>query len=60
MAHMYIHHNNITIHFFFLHIFYFPGQAGCTQLALSATVHMYIQLFSFFFPKSVHVRNTVK
>ncbi len=37
MAQTYIHHTSITIHFFFLHIFHFPGQAGCPPLAPSVT-----------------------
>jgi hypothetical protein len=38
MAHIYIHHTSITIHFFFLYISYSPGQAGCPPLALSDTL----------------------
>ncbi len=38
MAHMYIHHNSITIHSSFLHIFHPSWQAGCTWLILSVTV----------------------
>jgi hypothetical protein len=35
---MYIHHTSITIHSFFLHIFHFPGQAGCPPLAVNDLV----------------------
>ncbi len=38
MAHMYIHHISITIHFFFLHIFHSSWQAGWPQPIASATL----------------------
>jgi hypothetical protein len=37
-AHMYLHHTSTTIHFFFLYIFHFPGQADCPPLVPSATL----------------------
>jgi hypothetical protein len=37
MAHMYIHHISITIHFSFLHIFHSSWQAGCPRPFASAT-----------------------
>ncbi len=45
-AHMYIHHTSTTIHFFFLHIFHFPGQAGCPPLAPSATPTTCLKMLS--------------
>jgi hypothetical protein len=48
---IYVHHTSITIHFFFLYIFYFPGQAGCPPLALFATVTVQLRIHNM--PHSV-------
>jgi hypothetical protein len=57
MEHVYLHHINTTIHpFFFLHVFYFHGQAGCARLTLSAAfintyadklIHIYIYIYVY-------------
>jgi hypothetical protein len=40
MTHMYRHHISITVHFFFLHIFHSPWQAGSPRPIMSATVNV--------------------
>ncbi len=39
-----VHHTSITINFFFLHIFHFPGRADCPPLAPSATKRSFVKI----------------
>jgi hypothetical protein len=48
MAHMYIHHISITIHFFFLHILHFPGQLAA--LNSHHLLHWHLGHFYLIFP----------